>query len=316
MRAAMKLATGVVPVALGVAMALMSGMAKADDKAAPPQPMTNGVSAQTTQPSVGHRSSTINSATFKVSGPEIYNNYYVDHLVNGNLGILFMPGHKISVNTLYPDPDDPDDLLGGRDNPILTCDIYRVDDDGKESLLNTTVPCRSDGLYTITPQDIGYRLKFKLYTEANPDIERGYSPNPSKSVLGFDKYVTSKVTPPYKVSAFAVNLSKNTLQIGNSGDSATFSVTLAGDNGSPIKGMSEFLKVYIPPHRGDSGDSSDVNGRDRFYLSKVTEVSDGVYSAIVTMAPSAVVGNNTEIIWELNGNKLTDKLYHTVSVVQ
>lgn len=165
MRAAMKLATGVVPVALGGAMALMSGVAKAEEKAT--QPLTGAVSAQTTLPSVGHRPKTITNVSLSVSGSEILNKYYVDHSVYGNKGILFMPGHRVSVESFAPKLHDEDNLFGGDDDPLLTCDVYRIDTVGNETLLNSEIPCRHDNLYTFKLSDVGYKFRFQLYTEAS-----------------------------------------------------------------------------------------------------------------------------------------------------
>lgn len=295
MRAAMKLATGVVPVALGVAMALMSGGAKAEEKAAQPQPLTGAVSAQTTLPSVGHRPKTITNVSLSVSGPEILNNYYVDHLVHGNVGILFMPGHRISVESFAPKLHDEDNLFGGRDEPLLTCDVYRIDTAGNESLLNSATPCRYDNLYTIKSSDIGYKFRFQLYTEASKDTPRNYTPFPDRSIMGYNRYVTTQVVKPYDINNFSSSISKNTLMWGDSSDYINYDVTLKAQDGSPIKGMQDSLKII------EGGDSL-------LNFSNIREISDGVYSVTITKNATTITNARSTVLFYINGHALFKEL--------
>lgn len=292
MRAAMKLATGVVPVALGVAMTLMSGVAKAEEKAT--QPLTGAVSAQTTLPSVGHRPKTITNVSLSVSGSEILNKYYVDHSAFGNVGILFMPGHRVSVESFAPKLHDEDNLFGGDDEPLLTCDVYRIDTVGNETLLNSEIPCRYDNLYTFKLSDVGYKFRFQLYTEASKYKQRNYVPNPNKSLPGYSRYITTQVVKPYVIGDFTSSISSNTIMADGS-DSINYSVTLTDKDGLPIKKMEESIKILLG------------RGGTNLYFSPVREISDGVYSVTIKTTTNVKKGDLYIVQFQLNGHTVFEE---------
>lgn len=113
MRAEMTLATGVVPVALGITMALMSGMARAEDKAA--QTPSNAVSAQTTIPSVGHRPDAFNGEITTMVQHEVSGRISWAHY---NILITPMVGQGLILRHMGKYNPDKDNQFGASERSI------------------------------------------------------------------------------------------------------------------------------------------------------------------------------------------------------
>ncbi|MEH5143233.1 hypothetical protein [Enterobacter cloacae] len=180
----MKLVTGVVPVALGVAMALISGMAKAEDNAAQPQPLTNGVRAQTTLPSVGHR--------------PVLKNFDVITKKHGFDYKISTPKKVSSGSRLFvvaaPEDADSDPLM-----PELTCRVFKVKDSGEESALTDEVSCtggpENSVPVSVTSDMSGDRVAVEVYATSDIIAAQlaGYTPEPAKSLV--HRVLSSPVVP-------------------------------------------------------------------------------------------------------------------------
>ncbi|EMK7037465.1 hypothetical protein V9U04_004886 [Salmonella enterica subsp. enterica] len=174
----MKLATGVVPVALGVAMALVSGGAKAGDKAAQPQQLTNGVSAQTTLPSVGHRPVITSASVFTGLG------------ATGDITLSstnVRTGGQLFVNVDSVADVDGDPFTAPLDSSFY-CTVYGLNSSAPDLLVADNVPCSKgqQGSIPITLNDnlLGKRIAVDIYThsDASAAQSNGYTPSPLKSL--------------------------------------------------------------------------------------------------------------------------------------
>lgn len=246
MRAAMKLATGVVPVALGVAMALVSGMTNAEEKVTPP--LSGAVSAQTTLPSVGHRPQPANDATYVfLRGPEVSSENppksdslgVSDGDVDSYEGIL-MSGQSFYRIMLSGGGDVDDKQFGASDGYKDTCKVYRVYNDGNEELISESQCPVSNkpqpgAEYILTDEDVGYRIRFVYYGESDPKTTgEKYKPTPDKSLKGFS-FITTRIAPKYRINDWATTISDHTLQI-NSGKKIRYDVYANDIKGKPLSG--------------------------------------------------------------------------------
>lgn len=173
MRAEMKLATGLMPVALGVGMALMSGMAKAEEKAT--QPPTGTVSAQTSLLSVGHRP-VIELAS--VYADPLFKNDISSTSTNIEAG-----------DQLYVKVDTVTDKIDGDElSSNFTCDVSKIDNKNTSVLVAVNIPCVKgpDGSIPITldSEFVGQRIAVDIYAHSNISAAQseGYTPTPIKSL--------------------------------------------------------------------------------------------------------------------------------------
>ncbi|EBQ8894981.1 hypothetical protein DKU76_02585 [Salmonella enterica subsp. enterica serovar Napoli] len=298
MRAAMKLATGVVPVALGVAMALMSGVAKAEEKAAQPQPLTGEVSAKTTQPSVGHRPTPPSSANYVyVRGPEVssrdpsesnnLNIYNSKGEMNTYEGIL-MSGqslHRIRMNS----GDDVDDKqFLALDGYKITCKVYRVDNNGNEELIREAgCPISNNNQagneYIFSDEDVGKRIKIVYYAESAPHANNKYKTTPDKSLAGYS-FITTKIAPRYRLADWPVTVSSHTIDVNNR--SIRYDVYAHDIKGKPIAG-------YVGKDGNPAINVYATNDKSQANLFKTTflgEFTPGVYSYEITAYSSTPTG--------------------------
>lgn len=192
MRAAKKLATGLVPVALGGAMALVSGMAKAEDQAV--QPQTGALSAQTILPSRGHKprmavvvtscNGTANvpppfppllpptvspCALFEGSTEITKPGFVIDAYLSGGIEIFKRLGQDGYVHDIDGDTADLKKLM---------CTWFRVKD-GIENIIKTD-KCIG-GEYRPGVADIGYYIKIQATPQSDiTEAEsKGYTPLPA-----------------------------------------------------------------------------------------------------------------------------------------
>lgn len=193
MRAAMKLATGVVPVALGVAMALVSGMAKAEDNVEQPQPLTGAVSAKTILPSVGHRPAkhTGHFGIARQYGHPDGGRSYAWGFTDTTSGVRTRVGkglYPVNLGNNYP--EDKDNQFGAQEKEYsgrvnFACDIYR---DG--NLVAQKEPCIEKGngsggdrlIYIFKPEDVGKMVKIVFWRYTRPESAAGYTVVPRDSL--------------------------------------------------------------------------------------------------------------------------------------
>lgn len=286
MRAAMKLATGVVPVALGVTMALMSGMAKAEDKAVQPQPLTNAVSAKTTLPSVGHRD--------KHSVNGIRND--ADQSFPPNKDWLWVVGDRIYTSSILL-ADDPDNAFGASEEVDRThiCKKYRVAPNGHEEFLEELANCERNSsdrtLHRATEADIGHRIKFVFWWETDPGTTRGYTASPSKTL---EQIVMS---PPVSdlFHYDKVTIVTNNQNISAADNQRTLTTTVKDVNGNPVRGLS--ITYYA---KRDFGLST--------VITPSVDNGDGSYTAQITS--NAAVSHYVHPV--INGTQLSTTVYFKV----
>lgn len=204
----MKQATGMMPVAIGVAMALLSGMATAEEKI---QAQSAGatVTAETTLPSVGYRIhfDLNNEIVAKLSG-ETYTPDDPDGWIVGDHFVASPTGHT----------RDPDTANGGSIEEFSTqvsCKKYRIAPDGSEEFLGEFSDCLvepvstpigsvdSGASYIPAKEDIGYRFKFVAWKEIDPSTTPGYTANPARTEEV--TVVTPPVTPVPAIKHVEVN---------------------------------------------------------------------------------------------------------------
>lgn len=182
MRAEMKLASGLMPVALGGAIALMSGMAKAENKAT--QSLTGAVSAKTILPSVGHRPVLKN---FDVITKKNGVNYKISSLKK------ISSGSRLFV-VATPEDVDSDPLM-----PELTCRVFKVKESGHQSALTDEVSCtggpENSVPVSVTSDMYGDRVAVEVYATSNiiAAQQAGYTPVPAKSLV--HRVLSSPVVP-------------------------------------------------------------------------------------------------------------------------
>lgn len=183
MRAQIKLTTGLIPVALGMAMALMPGMAEAEDKVAQSQAQTNSVSAKTTQPSVGHRPATPKVSNWSLQGgAQLY-----------NPSLLLPVGSTLYAHGSQGLPADKDNLFGANEfTNDAKCRIYRIAPDSSETLIHDSGNrrCDSDNFY-ITENEVGHKIKIAHYRKTEPSSYAGYLANPTESLESM--FITNQV---------------------------------------------------------------------------------------------------------------------------
>lgn len=271
MRAAMKLATGVVPVALGVVMALMSGVTKAEEKAT--QPLTGAVSAQTTLPSVGHRPPAPNYTEWRINPPRPDFPSDSDELLSSTT--VLTPGIAFGPRMQEYQSDIDYHKYGGADRHSSdSCDIYRVPDNGQEIFIRNSPGCRDGSwggymgtAYVIKPEDIGHRIKFVFYNRTLP--EHGANPDISLPFI----YVT-----PSKVMAANTGLPLVTKLEAKDKISADDTVggevkfTAADNKGVAVTGLNVTFTSSL----------------ERTNLSAVVEESPGVYTSKLTGTKTGV----------------------------
>ncbi|MCU6274018.1 hypothetical protein KWI08_08925 [Morganella morganii] len=187
MKVDMKRVKGMLPATIGVAMALLSGMAKAEDKAAKPQPLAGAVSTQTTLPSVGHRP--------VITDAGVYADSSMQKDITDNATIIPVGG-KLFVDVRNVSDPDSDDLTSD-----FICNVFAIEADNTETLLADAVSCskNADGSIplSIANNIAGKKVAVDIY--ANSDLPvaqgKGYLPVPDKS-LAYRITSSNQVTPP------------------------------------------------------------------------------------------------------------------------
>ncbi|MCU6198664.1 hypothetical protein KWI12_17545 [Citrobacter cronae] len=291
MRAAMKLATGVVPVALGVAMALMSGVAKAEEKAAQPQPLTGAVSAKTTQPSVGHRPTmdlydvkriTESGAEtlFSVNAPvwewRVGDSFHHDRLVGGDPDNNYGADEKTQL-----------DASRSRNFP---CKKYRISPDGREELLGEFDICTKGNhvalpyLHTATDVDVGFRFKYVVILETLLSSTPGYTALPSTST---ERVFFTPVVLPRKTLVTEAMSNKTKVR--------------ADDD----KGILLTLTVKEGYNTLSKPDVKFSTNLEKVTFSPVTEVSAGVFTSTMT----GTKAGKADVYVSVN-----DEIKHTIPV--
>ncbi|EAV8496242.1 hypothetical protein KEI63_004134 [Salmonella enterica] len=129
-----------------------------------------GIIAQTTEPSVGHRTNT--SSFDHVYG---YNGEKTPSLKS-----IPLPGFMITVAARNHILDIDNDSYGAGENINNYRSIYRIDSSGKETAVetNTPVSIKGEPYYTVTDSDINYRLKIQYVRRSS---STSYTPLPSES---------------------------------------------------------------------------------------------------------------------------------------
>lgn len=275
MRAEMKLATGMIPVAMGVAMALLSGMVSAEDKALQMQAGAV-VSAETTLPSVGHRSE---GRILKIKTSE-YNSF------NVNTDWLWVVGDSIRYLSSSKGID-PDNAFGANEimNVFLSCKKYRVAPNGHEELLGEFADCENnDGgtLHKATEADIGYRFKFVSWWGTRPSSTPGYTASPSNT--SEYAFISPPVSDLFHFNK--VTIVTNNQNISAADNQRRITTTVKDVNNNPVRGLTITYRMSDTAAAATATPSVD-NG-DGSYTSYVT--SNGT----VSFKPYVVVnGINT-----------------------
>lgn len=275
MRAEMKLATGMVPVVLGVAMALISGMAKAEDKAAQPQPqpLTGAVSAKTTLPSVGHRPPAPYYFEWRINPPRPDLPSDSDELLSSTT--VLTPGMAFGPRMQTYETDIDHHRYGGTDSHSSdSCDIYRVPESGQEIFIRNSPGCRDGSwggyggaAYVIKPEDIGHRIKFVSYNRTSP--VHGANPDISLPFI----YVTpSKVTAANTGLPLVTKLEAKDKISADDTVGGEIKFTAADNKGVAVTGLNVTFTSSL----------------ERTNLSAVVEESPGVYTSKLTGTKTGV----------------------------
>ncbi|MGL5456655.1 MAG: hypothetical protein ACRDB3_17435 [Citrobacter telavivensis] len=256
----MKLATGMVPVALGVAMALISGMAKAEDKAA--QPLTNAVSAKTTLPSVGHRPVITSASVF--TGP-------------GGTGDITLSSTNVSTGgQLFVNVDSVADVDG---DPFTTpldssfyCTVYGLNSSAPDLLVAENVPCAKgqQGSIPITLNNnlLGKRIAVDIYThsDASAAQSNGYTPSPLKSLayrVTSSNTVVDATPAPFLRPAYAVVNGKR-IEVDRGDPANPYDDVISLPSAFAGAAITVFIEGGTPVYHVNSGDaySAVVNSPD------------------------------------------------------
>ncbi|EJS6906060.1 hypothetical protein NWL46_003987 [Salmonella enterica] len=146
---------------------------------------TGVMMAQTTEPSVGHRSNTP----------------YFSHIYSYNgessfvyeLKFIPLPGFKIAVDARNNIRDIDNDSYGAGEDIKNYRTIYRIDSSGKETPVETNIPVSVKGepYYMVTENDINYRLKIQYVRRSS---STSYTPLPSASYA--QDVITEVVSSP------------------------------------------------------------------------------------------------------------------------
>lgn len=140
--------------------------------------------AQTTQPSVGHRT---NTPSF---GHEYrYNGYRSSPY---DLKYTPLPGFHVCVNSRNHINDEDNKTYSAGENIENYRSIYHVDSSGNETVVEKNVPVSIEGgpCYIITDKDIGNKLKFEYFRRSS---STSFTPSPNESY--FQHVMTDVVSP-------------------------------------------------------------------------------------------------------------------------
>lgn len=184
MRAEIKRMKGMLPATMGVAMALLSGMALAEEKTAqtptqsqlPTQPRSGVVSAQTSLPSRGHRPKTPSVSGWALqSGMQKYSS-----------SLLLPVGSRLRAHSYTLSGSDNDNSYGANEKTLdLQCRMYRIASDSSETLIYDSIDrhgsCASGSVY-LSENEIGHKIKITHYFKTDPDSYSGYEAIPTESL--------------------------------------------------------------------------------------------------------------------------------------
>lgn len=284
MRAEMKLATGIVPVALGVAMALVSGMVKAEEKAQQVQAGT-AVSAKTTQPSVGHRKEWRITEVSNKTGQTFQVNTDWQWVVGDYIRTRSSTGMR-----------DPDNNFGANEDIDMYsafCKKYRVAPDGNEKFLGEFADCeKNDGGYfhKATEADIGYRFKFVMWWETMSSTTPGYTASPSKTLE--QVIITPPVSSTLLRAAYAeVNGKKIKVDRGDPNNAHDDTIYLP----SAFAGAS--FKVYI--EGGNPGYKLGSAGSDAHNYTTIGNTDPTNHNALITVKDNFVNSANGTLTYSI-----------------
>lgn len=215
MRAEMKLATGLVPVTMGLTMALLSGMAKAEEKTAQAQPLSDVVSAQTSLASVGHRPYPYTRLSWMQKKEnhlgQLTLGWYSEHnpLRAGDVLSYSVPSNSVTADT--------DNRFGASEKESAGCDIYRDD-----KLIISKDKCMSElsgslfeefAVYKLQNEDVGHVITIDVWRYTDRDSTPGYIATPDKSqAITFSSSIVRGGFSPSR-SMFKLSLKDNTASV-------------------------------------------------------------------------------------------------------
>ncbi|MEB2307511.1 hypothetical protein [Citrobacter braakii] len=295
MKAAMKMASGMVPVALGVTIVLVSGMARAEDKAAQPQPLTGAVSAKTTQPSVGHRPVITSARVFAGPGSTDDITLSSTHVKTG--GQLF-----VNVDSVADVDSDP---FTAPLNSSFYCTVYGLNGNAPDSLVAENVPCVNgpQGAIPIsitTNNLLGKRVAVDIYahSDASAAQSNGYTPSPLKSLayrVTSSNTVVDATPAPFLRPAYAVVNGKR-IEVDRGDPANPYDDVISLPSAFAGAEITVFIEGGTPVYHVNTGDaySAVVNSPDT-HSAKMT-IKDNFINSTDGMLTFGVVDSRRDVI--------------------